>query len=63
MYGARIGKLRGEVGKVTKKYDDSFGIATGDGEIIFTIVQPAGKKKMNATEFMRGFEVEGVIFK
>lgn len=63
VYGARIGKLRGEVGKVTKKYDDSFGIATGDGEIIFTIVQPAGKKKMNATEFMRGFEVEGVIFK
>ena len=61
VYGARIGKL--EVGKVTKKYDDSFGVATGDGEIIFTIVQPAGKKKMNATEFMRGFEVEGVIFK
>lgn len=63
VYEARIGKLRGEVGKVTKKYDDSFGIATGDGEIIFTIVQPAGKKKMNATEFMRGFEVEGVMFK
>lgn len=63
VYEARIGKLRGEVGKVTKKYDDSFGVATGDGEIIFTIVQPAGKKKMNATEFMRGFEVEGVIFK
>ena len=63
VYGARIGKFRGEVGKVTKKYDDSFGVATGNGEIIFTIVQPAGKKKMNATEFMRGFEVEGVIFK
>lgn len=41
-------------GTITAKYKNGFGIKTNNGEIIATIVQPEGKKRMNASDFANG---------
>lgn len=41
-------------GQVTAIYEDGFGVKVSDGEIIFTFIQPEGKTKMNAKDFVRG---------
>lgn len=41
-------------GQVTAIYPDGFGVKVSNGEIIFTTVQPEGKKKMAATDFLNG---------
>lgn len=43
-------------GEITSVYDDGFGVKVGNGEIIFKVVQLEGKKKMNAKDFMNGFQ-------
>ena len=42
-------------GEITSIYDDGIGVKVGNGEIIFKIVQLEGKKKMNAKDFINGF--------
>lgn len=41
-------------GTVVEINKESFGIATGDGILLLTDVQPAGKKRMTATDYLRG---------
>lgn len=41
-------------GQITAIYEDGFGVKVNNGEIIFKIVQPEGKKKMNALDFVNG---------
>ena len=41
-------------GQITAIYEDGFGVKVSNGEIVFTSVQPEGKKKMNATDFIHG---------
>ena len=41
-------------GQVTALYEDGFGIKVGNGEIVFQEVQPEGKKKMGALDFVHG---------
>lgn len=41
-------------GTVVEINKDSFGVATGDGVLLLTDVQPAGKKRMSATDYLRG---------
>ena len=43
-------------GQITNIYDDGFGVKVSNGEIVFTEVQPEGKSKMNATDFVRGIQ-------
>lgn len=42
-------------GEITNIYDDGIGVKVGNGEIIFKVVQLEGKKKMNAKDFINGF--------
>ena len=41
-------------GEITNIYKDGFGVKVLDGEIIFTEIQPEGKGKMNASNFING---------
>lgn len=41
-------------GQVTALYEDGFGVKVGNGEIVFQEVQPEGKKKMGALDFVHG---------
>lgn len=57
IYEARISdsffttKKNGEIGKI---YEDGIGVSTKDGEIIITKLQPSGKRKMLAKEYLNG---------
>lgn len=46
-------------GEITNIYDEGFGIKVVDGEIIFKIIQPEGKNKMNASDYARGMVNKG----
>ena len=41
-------------GQITKIYPDGFGVKVNNGEIVFTEVQPEGKKRMSAIDFVNG---------
>ena len=41
-------------GEITDVYDNGFGVKVSDGEIIIKVVQPEGKKRMNASDYARG---------
>ena len=41
-------------GTVVEIQKDQFGVATGDGVLYITDLQPAGKKRMTATDYLRG---------
>jgi len=41
-------------GQITALYEDGFGVKVHNGEIIFTMVQPEGKKKMRSVDFING---------
>lgn len=43
-------------GQITGIYADGFGVKVGNGEVVFTVVQPEGKGKMKASDFIRGFQ-------
>ena len=49
-------------GEITKIYKDGIGVKVSDGEIIFTIVQPEGKKMMPALAFANGVNLVGKVF-
>ncbi len=50
-------------GQVTAIYPDGFGVKVSNGEIIFTIVQQEGKKKMEALDFLNGINKDEFIGK
>ncbi len=50
-------------GQITAIYEDGFGVKVDNGEIIFTLVQLEGKKKMNAHEFINGQNKDNIIGK
>lgn len=41
-------------GEITAIYDDGFGVKVGNGEVVFTEIQLAGKGKMKASDFING---------
>lgn len=41
-------------GQITGLYKDGIGIKTSNGEVVLTLIQPEGKKKMLATDFLNG---------
>lgn len=49
-------------GEITKIYKEGIGVKVSDGEIIFTIVQPEGKKMMPALAFANGTNLVGKVF-
>lgn len=49
-------------GEITKIYKEGIGVKVSDGEIIFTFVQPEGKKMMLALAFANGTNLVGKVF-
>lgn len=49
-------------GEITKIYKEGIGVKVSDGEIIFTVVQPEGKKMMPALSFANGTNLVGKVF-
>lgn len=49
-------------GEITKIYKDGIGVKVSDGEIIFTVIQPEGKKMMPALSFANGNSLVGKVF-
>ncbi len=45
-------------GEITKIYKDGFGVKVSNGEVVFTIVQPEGKRVMKAIDFINGYQGE-----
>ena len=43
-----------ECGIITNIYKDGIGVSTKDGEIILTVIQPEGKKRMNSSDYLNG---------
>lgn len=51
-------------GQITAIYDDGFGVKVGNGEVVFTEIQLAGKGKMKARDFVNGHkDLVGKILK
>ena len=48
-------------GEITNIYSDGFGVKTANGEIIYTVVQPEGKGKMKASDFINGEKNKGEV--
>ena len=42
-------------GEITAIYDDGFGVKCSNGEVVFTVFQLEGKRKMKATDFINGY--------
>lgn len=63
LWQSRIGSntKRFRIGEVTDIYEDGIGVKTSDGEIIITELQLAGKKRMIASEYIRGREKEDLL--
>ena len=56
--------LEYKLGKVTEIYEDGFGVKVSNGEVVFTEVQPEGKKKMSARDFINGMpDIKSKILK
>ena len=49
-------------GEITKIYKEGIGVKVSDGEIIFTFVQPEGKKMMPGIAFANGTNLVGKVF-
>ena len=43
-------------GKITNIYSDGIGVKCSNGEIILTVIQPEGKPKMKASDFLNGIQ-------
>ena len=41
-------------GQITKIYPDGIGVKVANGEIVFTVIQPEGKNKMRAIDYVNG---------
>ena len=48
-------------GQITEIYENGFGVKVSNGEVVFTVVQPEGKKKMSALDFVNGRANSGSI--
>lgn len=53
-------------GEITRLYPDGIGVKVGNGEIVFTLIQPEGKNKMKASDYINGVankqEIIGTVF-
>ena len=52
------GRLNGEIMKI---YPDGIGVKCDNGEIILTSIQPEGKKKMSAKDYLNGLDEDTLI--
>lgn len=54
LISARLGNGKGTVGEVISATADGIEIACGEGSVVITVLQPEGKRRMTAAEFLAG---------
>jgi len=50
-------------GEITNVYKDGIGIKVSNGEVVFTVIQPEGKKKMRAVDYINGLQDKNIVGK
>lgn len=50
-------------GEITNIYKDGIGVKVSNGEIVFKVVQPEGKNKMDAISFVNGLKDKNIVGK
>lgn len=50
-------------GEITNIYKDGIGVKVSNGEIVFKVVQPEGKNKMDAISFVNGLRDKNIVGK
>lgn len=50
-------------GEITNIYKDGIGIKVSNGEVVLTVIQPEGKKKMSASDYINGLQDKDIIGK
>ena len=50
-------------GEITNIYKDGIGVKVSNGEIVFKVVQPEGKNKMDAISFVNGLRNKNIVGK
>ena len=50
-------------GEITAIYKEGIGVKVSNGEVVFKIVQPEGKNKMDATSFVNGLRDKNIVGK
>ena len=65
VWESKIGnnKTSKEPGTITNTSNDGIHVQTKDKEIILTVIQPEGKKRMNAKDYLNGIKKEELIGK
>lgn len=58
IYASYIGNSKGTPSSIINIYKDGLGIATSDGEIIITEIQPEGKKRIPVRDYLNGVDKE-----
>ena len=43
-------------GQISGLYKEGLGVKVSNGEVIFTVIQPEGKQKMKAVDFINGYQ-------
>ena len=61
VYNSRESSAKGAIGTITNIYKDGIGIGTKDGEIVLTKIKPAGKKIMQARDYLNGKRKEELL--
>lgn len=61
VYNSRQSSAKGAIGTITNIYKDGIGIGTKDGEIVLTTIKPAGKKIMQARDYLNGKRKEELL--
>ncbi len=63
IYESKIGNStkEGIPGEIINIYNDSIGVKTKDGELLITILQFEGKKKVNAKDYLNGLQNKNSI--
>ena len=61
VYNSRESSANGAIGTITNIYKDGIGIGTKDGEIVLTKIKPAGKKIMQARDYLNGKRKEELL--
>ena len=50
-------------GQITKIYKDGIGVKVSNGEIVLKTIQPEGKKKMSAVDYINGLQDKNIVGK
>ncbi len=50
-------------GEITAIYNDGIGVKVSNGEVVFKVVQPEGKNKMDAISFINGLRDKNIVGK